>query len=172
MNSYTGIGSRETPYFVREVMVEIGTLLSEEGFTLRSGHAAGADKSFEKGCDIAEGSKEIYLPWRYFEGSDSNFYNVTEEAFELAEKYHGGWFNLSQGAKKLMARNCYQVLGDNLDNPAKFIICWTKDAGGKGGTGQALRIAKDFGIPILDLGLTTDKSDCRHKTADFLIKYL
>ncbi len=45
----------------------------------------------------------------------------------------------------------FQVLGSDLETPVSFVVCWT--IGGKisGGTGQALRIAKDLGIPIFNL---------------------
>ena len=51
-----------------------------------------------------------------------------------------------------MARNSYQVLGRNLDDPVEFVICWTPGGSGSGGTGQAIRIAKDYQIPVFDLG--------------------
>ena len=52
---------------------------------------------------------------------------------------------------RLMARNCYQVLGKDLETPSEFIICWTKDGQATGGTGQALRIAKKNNIPVFNL---------------------
>jgi hypothetical protein len=55
------------------------------------------------------------------------------------------------GAKKLMARNMYQVLGQDLETPTSFIVCWTKDGKASGGTGQALRVAKKYNIPIFNL---------------------
>ena len=51
-----------------------------------------------------------------------------------------------------MARNGYQVLGADLQTPTDFIICYTKDGKGEGGTGQALRIAKDYDIQVCDFG--------------------
>ena len=50
-----------------------------------------------------------------------------------------------------MARNCHQVLGQDLKTPVDFIVCWTKDGGESGGTGQALRIARDLNIPVYNL---------------------
>ena len=50
-----------------------------------------------------------------------------------------------------MARNMHQVLGLTLDVPTDFIVCWTPDGKASGGTGQALRVAKDFSIPIYNL---------------------
>ncbi|WP_207767812.1 hypothetical protein [Heyndrickxia camelliae] len=143
MNTYyAGIGSRETPKDVLEYFTKIAAYFSLKGLTLRSGGADGADKSFENGCDRVNGTKEIYLPWRGFEKSNSKLVVSNIEAFEIAEKFHPNWNRLSDGAKKLQARNSHQVLGYDLESPSNFIICWTKNGKGQGGTGQALRIAK------------------------------
>lgn len=154
MKFYTGIGSRKTPARTCKVMTELAGLLEARGYTLRSGAADGADKAFEAGVVI--GNKEIYLPWRGFNGSDSNLYLrdndiSTEKALALAEKYHPAWHACNNVARKLHARNGMQVLGYYLDKPSDFVICWTLGATGIGGTGQALRIARAHNIPIYDL---------------------
>ena len=58
---------------------------------------------------------------------------------------------MSDYVTKLMARNCYQVLGEDLKSPVDMIICWTPDGKAAGGTGQALRIANDNDIPVFNL---------------------
>lgn len=153
---YAGIGSRETPSDVIVTMEAIGKYLAEAGHTLRSGHAGGADMAFENGCNTANGSKTIFLPWKGFNGSDSQFYTVSSEAMELAMQYHPAWGRLTQGGQKLMARNAYQVLGYDLDVPADFIVCWTVKGLKTGGTGQALRMADDYQIPVFNLFYGTD----------------
>ena len=85
---YTGIGSRETPIHILNFFVVIGNYLASEGYTLRSGHAPGADQAFEEGCDQVNGKKEIYLPWPNFEGSDSELILRMGWAFKTAEKFH------------------------------------------------------------------------------------
>ena len=144
---YTGIGSRETPTELKNDIKTIVEHLNKKGYTLRSGGAPGADSFFEEHAD----KKEIYLPWRGFNGNTSLLFNPTPEAFEMAQKYHPNWGRLSYGAKKLMARNCHQVLGLDLKSPTDFIVCWTKDGKATGGTGQALRMAEDLKIPIYNL---------------------
>lgn len=52
---YTGIGSRETPPDILELMTKIARFMFKQGFTLRSGGADGADSAFEAG---AENDKE------------------------------------------------------------------------------------------------------------------
>lgn len=156
---YAGIGSRETPEDVLDVMDSIADKLARNDYIVRTGGAPGADTAFAQGARFHGADKaEIYLPWAGFEDWPSTEVvrtaPQTPQAFEIAAKYHPAWKKLSRGARLLIARNSHQVLGHDLDNPiqSEFVVCWTKDAKGGGGTGQALRIAKDHGIPIHDLG--------------------
>lgn len=152
--SYAGIGSRETPIEIQKFMWQMAVHLAKHKYTLRSGGAKGADQAFEAGCNYIQGPKEIFLPWMKFENSNS-LYIVRQDspAYQIAEKYHPYWNNLSDGAKKLQARNSFQVLGPDLSTPSNFVICYTKKGKRSGGTGQALRIADDYNIPIFDCGL-------------------
>lgn len=128
--------------------------------TLRSGGAAGADFAFERGCDSADGPREIYIPWSGFQNrralrDDRGFVQVGAgpQALALAEQFHPAWGRCSRGARALHARNGYQVLGRHLDDPVQAVICWTPRGQRGGGTGQALRIAESRGIEIHDLAL-------------------
>lgn len=153
MKAYAGIGSRETPSDVLNLMRELAKKFAGK-MILRSGSAPGADKAFEEGCDKSGGNKEIYIPWEGFENrypNNKNIFLYKKEALEIAKKYHPAWYKLSLGAKYLMARNVHQILGRNLDDPVKFVICWTKDGKASGGTGQAIRIAKDMDIKVFNL---------------------
>lgn len=162
---YTGIGSRETPADILEQMRWLANRLFHVGYTLRSGGASGADQEFEWGLANADPNKqliqnrsEIYLPWKTFEEENRSWIipklnNALSPAFEIAAQFHPAWNRLSWGAKKLQARNSHQVLGANCNIPilSDFVICWTKNAKGGGGTGQAIRIAKAFKVPVYDL---------------------
>lgn len=149
---YTGIGSRKTPKNIISLFEVIGYYLGEKLYVLRSGHAQGADQAFEKGCDRGNFPKEIYLPWDNFEGSTSELVLEKGNAYEIAKAFHPNWDKLTDGAKKLQARNSYQVLGKDLKTPSSFIICWTQKGRMIGGTGQALRIAEHYNIPVLNIG--------------------
>ena len=153
MKYYAGIGSRETPSDILSLMTNISEMLEEEGYVLRSGGADGADLAFEKGV---KKNKEIFLPWKNFNNNSSSLFEISEEAEKMAEKFHPNYSYLSQGAKRLHARNCNQVLGSNLNSPVEFVICWTKYGTENGGTGQAMRIAKANGIKIYNLGKEDD----------------
>lgn len=151
---YTGVGSRETPIEILGLMSVLGYYLAKDGYTLRSGGAPGADTAFEAGAWAAldaDGTTkpEIYLPWEGFEGRTRVSRTEPQtEAFEIAKQAHPNWFGLSPAGKKFHARNVHQVLGFNVTDPSVsgFLVCWTRDAKGGGGTGQALRLAKQYGV--------------------------
>ena len=147
MKPYAGIGSRETPREILEIMTNMAKALGDLGFTLRSGGADGADLAFELGAT----SKEIYLPWRGFNGNKSPLYEVCAEAEAFAKRYTPYWNNCSIGAKKLKARNIYQLLGKDLKSPSLFGVCWTPGGVAVGGTGLNINIAKEIGIKIFNL---------------------
>ena len=160
---YAGIGSRETPEDVLQEMSAIARRLSALGYTLRSGGADGADTYFSTGSH--RGCKPvIYVPWRGFHRPRSHEKVVvaTElpewpRAEALAAKHHPYWEKCSQGARKLLTRNGFQVLGDDLRSPSDFVVCWTKNGGPYGGTGQALRLAAARDVPIFNLFNTHDR---------------
>lgn len=153
---YAGIGSRQTPIAIQFVMIHIAAELAARGWTLRSGAAEGADQAFERGCDRVDGQKQIFVPWYGFNervisqpGVICGYNEYTED---IAARFHPNWSACSNGAKALHSRNVCQVLGFSRDNPSDMIICWTPNASGSGGTGQALRIAKHYNVPVYDLG--------------------
>lgn len=169
---YAGIGARDIPEKYYNLFIKLGMFLAKNRFILRSGAAQGSDKAFETGCVLANGGKEIFLPWEGFESSNSNLIVENEQAFKIAEQYHPYYNNLKLGAKKLQARNSHQVLGWDLKTPSSFIICYTKDGKGIGGTGQAIRIAKGHHIPVFDCGVYENIDECRKHLWCFLKPYL
>lgn len=167
---YTGIGARSTPDMYLGFMVFVGGELAKRNYTLRSGAADGADSAFERGCDLSNGKKEIFLPWQGFNKSQSEFYFISQKAYDLAKSFHPMWNKCNYVARKFHARNCYQVLGFDLETPTSFIICYTENGSGGGGTGQALRIAKHHNIPIFDLGKYKELPDLTEFLATLPLK--
>lgn len=137
MKYYAGIGSRETPEDVLKLMTRIARGLDRKGYILRSGGARGADKAFEVGSS----KSDIFLAVDY----KQVWPNVFTDFFHPNPKV------LKEYPRKLMNRNAMQVLGKNGDTPVEFVICWTKDGKASGGTGQAIRIAEYFYIPVFNL---------------------
>jgi hypothetical protein len=149
MKYYAGIGSRETPAEIQTKMTEIAKRLSRLPYCLRSGGADGADAAFELGAT----HKQIFLPWNGFNGKKADGVNYLVPEFNSyhTNKYHPKPSALSDGALRLMSRNAYQVLGPALNDPVDFVLCWTKDGAASGGTGQAIRIARAYSIPVFNL---------------------
>ena len=176
MKFYTGIGSRQTPKDILKLMEHIAFKLAQKGFILRSGAAGGADIAFEIGAkyyaeqiDERVTLAQLYIPWASFVSYDEyykDWYKVLdrmakkEEAYQLASETHPAWDRCSKGAKALHARNTFQILGPNLNNPSSFLICWAKvDKHGSisGGTRTAWELAKAHGVPCFNLCNEEDK---------------
>lgn len=165
---YTGVGAREVPTDVELYMFNLGRWFAENNIKLRSGHAKGSDDAFERGCNSVNGKKEIYLPWKGFEGSNSDLIVSDPKAYAIAKQHHKGWDNLKQGAKKLMARNSHQLLGQNLETPSTLVVCWTPKGETVGGTGQAIRIAEHYNIPIVNIGKFSSFSEASNEITRIL----
>jgi hypothetical protein len=150
---YAGIGSRKTPRDILELITLIGVSLGKLGLTLRSGGAPGADSFFEQGCNQSSGKKEIYLPWKGFNKSESTLFAPSKKAFDIAKTIHPKWANCSPASKKLHARNIHQVLGKDLKTPVSFVLYWaeTKNSEVQGGTATAVNLAKRMNIPSFNL---------------------
>ena len=154
--AYAGVGSRSTPAKVLDWMESIGRAMAEAGMVLRSGAAEGADSAFERGCDSVGGDKRIYLPRAGFRGRRADGAKVLVGggawAQAVGRKHHPAWDRLGGDVKLLMARNTHQVLGDEgAGTPSMVVIGWTPGGNGGGGTGQAYRIARAYGVPMVDL---------------------
>ena len=134
-------------------MTEVSKHLESIGYTLYSGGADGADSTFSNGCK----NKIEFIPWKCFNNRSNGIIGDINDAMEIAKSLHPNWDKLSIGAKKLMARNCHQVLGMDLKSPVKFVICWTPDGAETktshktGGTGQAIRLANRNNIPVINM---------------------
>ena len=98
----------------------------------------------------------LFLPWRHYESrwvnaaidNGANFQTLEKkdrEAWNSVEKIHPAPHKLTRGGQALHARNFLIMQG------VDFVICWTKDGKASGGTGQALRIAEERGIPVRNL---------------------
>lgn len=153
---YTGVGSREIPNEIFNRFIEIAAKLATSGYILRSGGADGSDSAFELGCDSVSGKKEIYLPWPNFNGNTSKLCRVSQEAKDIAAKIHPVYGHLSRPVKLLHGRNVYQVLGDTLNKPSDFLLCYTKNGEVVGGTATAIKLALMNNIPVYNFGKQSD----------------
>ena len=157
--TYAGVGSRETPADVLELMGRLAGLLESKGYLLQTGDATGADAAFASGC-----SRKVI-----FTAKDAN-----EATLAIAQEIHPAPWLLPPYVRRLIARNTFQVFGRNLDTPVDFLICWTQDGCSShtartretGGTGQAIALASLKGIPVINMRT----ADWRDRLKDALAK--
>jgi hypothetical protein len=166
---YAGIGSRETPMLVCYFMTRIAREWALKEWTLRSGGAKGADSAFEKGAIDGGGPLEIFYAdryrWGYSDNADedrtsnlgqTNIWKydleIWNRAKEMAAEYHPAWNRCSPYARKLHTRNVFIILGASLNEPVDLVVCWTEGGKLRGGTAQALRIARDYQVTVANLG--------------------
>lgn len=158
---YTGIGSRETPSFVLELMEEFATNLEKRDYILRSGGAEGADQAFSRGAGDTD-FKDIYVPWSGFapkEDSENEVElddldpKIIEEALLIVKKVHPSFKSLNATTVKFHIRNVFQVLGDDLKTPSEFLVCYATPTkkGVEGGTNTAYQVALLNDIPAYNL---------------------
>lgn len=174
---YTLIGSRSTPQDVLNLMTKFAYKAASKGYTVRSGAADGADTCAEEGVlnfikdnnlspEKADSLMEIYLPWKDFNGRKSSDYGYKtlpilpckSGAFAIAERIHPAWERCSNGARSLHARNTMQCLGENLDKPSRFILCYgeSEKKGSvipKGGTRSCCKLGEEYNVEIFNLYL-------------------
>lgn len=158
MISYAGIGSRDIK---PDEVIRIRTIakqMARRNFILYAGNADGADIAFQAGSNS---QCILMLPWKRF---NHNNYSTEAciEAFDLGssaaglasiDQFHPNPSALSDGARRIMARNYHQVHGYNQWPIVSFVICCSNEVNGKviGGTGQAVRIAQSLRIPIFNI---------------------
>lgn len=141
---HAGVGARATPDEVLRVMSGLSGRLEEMGIRLRSGGARGADQAFEAGLRRPDRA-EIYRLGPDTDSLDPVFNRI-------ARAFHPKPRALSGKVLALMTRNGAQIFGRDFIAPSDIVLCWTPGGEGGGGTGQAIRLARGAGIPVIDLG--------------------
>ncbi len=162
MKTYAGIGARETPGDALELMTALGYYFASHDFVLRSGGADGADVAFEMGVELYCEDNNIKSKTEYKE-----IYTTRDDippwTDVFTELFHPNPGALKDYSRKLMNRNACQILGLDGRLVCEFVVCWTKDGKDTGGTGQAIRIANFYNIPVYNLKRNEDKQyliDC------------
>ena len=176
-NSYTGVGSRETPDDILILMRRIGYIMAMKGVALRTGEADGADSAFYKGVVDAYDLHRVKFENEVFvAGPPKSFHYVNDvvdifsrdssspiEKFrETAVRIRGSWDDLSYFGAKCHIRNVAQVLGANGNSPSRGLICWAKPVNTikvaeskmryvEGGTNTAYCTAILHNIPVYNL---------------------
>ena len=165
---YAGIGSRATPRPVLADMTKMAAWLARTGWHLASGGAHGADTAFAAGAPA--GQRTLYLPWPGYNGHAGPdcralSRSALADCMDVAASLHPAWRRCSSGARMLHARNVLILLGAGLDHPVDAVVAFTRDGAVTGGTGMGLRIAAEFGIPVMNLGAMSPREACERLLA-------
>jgi len=176
--TYAGIGSRETPQEVLDTMTKVANYLETLGYTLNTGKTFSANKEYNEeqynerlktGAALSAlygnevGLDEEGADRAFSAGTNNkNLFGVKgtigEREMAVMEEIHPAPERLKPGAKKLMARNTNQIFGENLDTPVDFVLFYAKETADplrpKGGTGQAVEMARRKGIPTINMADT------------------
>ena len=160
---YAGIGSRATPPETLRDMTTMAAWLARRGWRLHSGGAAGADTAFAAG--VPPERRTVFLPWPAYRGcTGPDCRTLSPERMRtclaIAAGLHPAWQRCSPAARKLHARNTAILLGEDAGTPVHAVIAWTSQGRVSGGTGQGIRIADRYGIPVLNLGAMHPRAVC------------
>lgn len=153
---YTGVGSRKAPKHILDVLQQTASMLEHQHTILRSGGAQGCDTAFYQGV-VDKRKADIYVPWCGFSGFQmrecQKDTNLSQQAYDIAKYIHPAWHRCSPSAQKLHTRNIFQVLGDDLNTPSEFLVCWTPEGETVGGTATAIRLAEIYNVPVVNVGI-------------------
>ncbi len=150
-----GIGSRGLQPIDLNTCFRLGQFIAKCGGVLDSGNADGADQAFAEGANSVDPALvHLHLPWPNFNREAivrGNVIHLPQEQSRFAEeaaKYHPAWRRLSQGAQKLHIRNVDIVCWPRLKD---MVLAFPSQKRGGGGTGQGMRVAEGYDIPVIDL---------------------
>ena len=175
--TYAGIGSRQTPQEVLDKMTEVAKYLDGLGYTLQTGFTfknketnldeEGADKAFSDGSKnkILFGPYGIRKTVKGIVSADKYNEAVTEKSSAIVKEIHPAPDRLTPGAIKLMARNTNQIFGKELNSTVDFVLFYAEETSNplrpKGGTGQAVEMARRKGIPTINMANTNWKQQLK-----------
>jgi hypothetical protein len=143
----------------------VGRQLAEEGITVVTGGAHGADMAFTIGALEAGGLVTVVVPWglynvdvleqvagRFSKTLSILEYNPTKHRRweTLAKACHPTWGRLGTDGKKFHSRNSGIILGEDIDQIVDCIYAYpTKDRSGN--IEQIFRLAEFLRIPIRNM---------------------
>lgn len=167
----TGIGSRsitkdrEAALLFHKLFAYLSRRCGEDGspILLRSGGSDGSDMIAERAF---KGKKEIFLPWNGFNGEHDGaiVYEKDKEAEAIVNRLHPAPERLSQGARKCLERDVWQIIGTpDYRKDSDVVICWTPDAKITGGTAMAIRVAKEKGIPVYNIASAEERKKLKEE---------
>lgn len=142
------------PGDVLDILIELAEDLEASGFILRTGGNEVDTEIIEAVQD--QEKVELFLPWEGFNDWDHTVKPMVG-AYEMAWKYHPTWAELHEDDRRIHARTSHVIMGHDLNQPVKFLICYTdKDAVDADDVDQNIRIADTNLLPVFDFALGID----------------
>lgn len=165
---FAGVGARAVADHpeVGALITRIAFALRDLGWTCRSGGAPGGDAAFEFGAScqrMGPARLERYLPYHEWRGHHEHvaLHYPTPGAHDIAAAHHPAWSKVPAMKRSYLARTSHIILGRDVmrPEPVAFVLCWTEDGAcaadettrETGGTGQAIRVACAYGVPVYNL---------------------
>lgn len=165
INYYTVAGTRHPDRSIKEFFNKLSARLESHGFVLRALPLEGTNQAFIEGL-VDRTHCEIYTPWTDFNKGlvkksdpkiDPADLSTYEEASKLLSKHIEKWDKLTIGLQKMHVCSAYQLLGQDLKTPVRFVIAYTRPDRPSEGTNALLTLAREQGIEVYDLGVNTEE---------------
>lgn len=152
---YVIAANNDVPPEILTKFDELAKWLESLDYTVRVGGMEGIEDRIEK----LIGKKEVHLPWKGFNEKESRFTYNSPRAFAIAKMFSPTFDTLKKGVQIFQAKNARLIMGDKMNSPALFLLCWTEDGaeslrertGRTGFTGHPIAIASGVGIQIFNL---------------------
>lgn len=186
MKTVALIGSRKAPSHAISTGFQIGMELAKRNIKMYSGGAPGMDDTFERGYRmINHNLMNIILPNNGFNGRTrgENYFPLEDYPIELILKaeemvadIHPYW-PLEGFARRAHTRNCFQILGHDLNSPVDCVILWAPINGVSvtGGTRTAFELARQYNIKAYNMANLDHLEELeamleiKHANLDFLM---
>lgn len=145
MKYYTGTGIVQVSKSMKETILAIAKYLSDQGYTLRTGLSKGMDAAFIEGSD----SVSLFT----YEGENTNGADafICEETDFIKRDLKENYLTLgalTKVARQRVVRSYYELLGEDLNTPSEFLVCYDPC---EGVVNYTHRLANRLGIKVYNL---------------------
>ena len=165
---YAGIGARATPAATLRDMTVMAGWLARTGWHLATGGAAGADSAFAGGAPA--GQRTLYLPWRGYNAhggrtaaccprpSSPPAWTSPRACTPPGTAVRAPCASSTRGTPP-----CFSGVSSTVRSMRSSR--WSPGGAVTGGTGMALRIAAEHGVPVLNLAVLSPRAACERLLA-------
>lgn len=161
MPKIAAIGPRHITAATAALAERVGEYMVRKGYALATGNADGSDQAFARGANRANPLMVfLYLPWQGYNEKaihpdNTKIVEIGDRLVEwaaIAVECHPKPHLLSAHARLLLTRNVGIIEDSN-----QVIVADLPRPDGRGGTAHALRVAKFFNVPVINLGIEADR---------------